>query len=65
MTACLWALNDVFRLAYVECVAHVHRITMTRFTEAHLKAYNKFDQIDLTIEQLSETAIEVVGPFLE
>jgi hypothetical protein len=64
MSGCLWYLNDIARVAYMECASHIHRITITRFAEAHVKAMTKSGSIDLTMEELTETAIEVVGPFL-
>lgn len=65
MSACLWVMDDLIRVLYVNCLARAHAITMERFTAVHAKMFAKAESYELTIETLSETAIEVIGPFLD
>ena len=65
MSTCLWTMRDAFRVIYVECLLRVHAVNMDSFIEAHAKMLAKTTAIELAVEELAETTIEVAAPFLE
>lgn len=65
MSTCVWLMRDVWRILYVECLTKVHMVSTTRFMEANAKAMPKMANLEMELEELEETAIEVVGPFLQ
>lgn len=65
MSTCVWLMKDIWRILYVECLAKVHMTSMANFMEVNAKAMPKMANLETELEELSETAIEVVGPFLQ
>jgi hypothetical protein len=63
MSACMYVLDDFWRFMYIELLARTHRITMSRVVEAHCRLMTKYGCVDLTVDELVETVIEVSEPF--
>jgi hypothetical protein len=65
MSTCLWVLDDIWRLLYLEYLMKIHRTTVQRCVEMRCRVMTRCGYVeDTTIEELSETVVEVVGPFL-
>lgn len=64
MSACIYMLDDLWRVIYIDLLARTHRITMSRVVEAHCRLMTKYGCVDLTVDELVETVIEVTEPFL-
>jgi len=65
MSACVWVMRDAFQVLYVETIGRVHSVSNMSFMEAHAKCLMKYQAIEVAAEELAETAIEVLAPFME
>ena len=65
MGGCMWMLDDLWRFFYLECVCKVHTIAIERIVQSHIRLINKCCEIDVCVDELAETVIEVMGPFID
>jgi hypothetical protein len=65
MSACVYTLDDLWRFFYLETLTRLHHITTSRLVEVHCRLLDKYGCVDLTVDELLETIIEVAAPFLE
>lgn len=64
LSAGAYALHDLFNVMILQFMIHVHRVSQIRFAEAHAKLMCDPERIEILIEEVTETVIEVTGPFL-
>jgi hypothetical protein len=64
ISTCVYVLDDVWRCVYIEMLSRAHRITMSKVVEAHCRLLDKYGCVDLTMDELVETLIEMAEPFL-
>jgi hypothetical protein len=69
MGVCMWVLSDVWRLLVLEILYRLHfahkKIIVEHIVAAHLRVVCGYSAQDCYIEDLSETVIEVIAPFID
>lgn len=62
---CLWVLDDIWRLFYLKCVSKYHTVAVDRLASIQVRIYDRCSEIEVVCEELSDTVVEVLGPFLD
>ena len=69
MSVSVWALSDIWRLIVLEIMLRLHRanrqVLVNHIIAAHMRVCYRYAEVDVNIEELSETLIEVIEPFME
>lgn len=65
----MWVLADVWRIIVLDILFRLHRANkqflVKHIVAAHMRLYYKYSEIDYSMEELSETFIEVLSPFVD
>jgi hypothetical protein len=69
MASSLWVLSDIWRILVLEILLCLHRSEKRAIVDhiiaAHMRVIYKYDEVDFCLEELSETIIEILEPFVD